>query len=159
MNDKIKACCENCANSDSYCNKRGFCNWYDGIGQTPEQRIAELEAENKELKDRISQAEKMVDVRKLVKPLQWVDTNNKTRSDCRLGNLWICVYAAQWTPDPNSDLWFIGHSASSEQCIDSLSHIDNDATNLEEAKRCAQDWLVSLVANACGLESEVQNDK
>lgn len=107
----------------------------------------------------ISQMGKMVDVRKLVKPLQWVDTNNKTRSDCRLGNLWICVYAAQWTPDPNLDSWFIGHSDSSEQCIDSLSHIDNDARNLEEAKEAAQDWLVSLVANACGLESEVRNER
>lgn len=116
-----------------------------------------LETENKEMKDHIADIGKMVDIRKLVKPLVWVDTNNKTRSDCRLGNLWICVYAAQWTPDPNLDLWFIGHSDSSEQCIDSLSHIDNDATNLEEAKEAAQDWLVSLVANACGLESEVRN--
>lgn len=107
----------------------------------------------------ISQTGKMVDIRKLVKPLVWVDTNNKTRSDCRLGNLWICVYAAQWTPDPNLDSWFIGHSDSSEQCIDSLSHIDNDARNLEEAKQFAQDWLVSLVANACGLESEVRNER
>lgn len=111
-----------------------------------------LESENAELKDHISQAEKMVDVRKLVKPLQWIDTNDGTRSDCRIGNIWICVYAAMWTQDPNSDLWFIGHSDSSEQCIDSLSHIDHNAKNLEEAKQFAQDWLVSLVSNACGIE-------
>lgn len=47
-------------------------------------------------------------------------------------------------------------NAKLEEQLDSLSHIDNDATNLEEAKQYAQDWLVSFVANACGLKSGVR---
>jgi len=53
MNDKIKACCENCDKCDkrdfrcsqtgSLVNKCEYCSYYYGIEQTPDQRIAELE--------------------------------------------------------------------------------------------------------------------
>ena len=66
--DKIKACCKNCdwfsedddLQNVSYCGLRGasvlaynddFCSDYDGDGQRPNQRIAELKAENKRLSD------------------------------------------------------------------------------------------------------------
>lgn len=165
MNNKngIEIKCDNCTHHcrkdiDNLCCQHGDFYAFLVSRKALEARIAELESISIMSKndDKIDTIKKRVDfVKPIAKRLTWVDTNNKTRSDCRLGNLWICVYAAQWTPDPNLDLWFIGHSDSSEQCIDSLSHIDNNATNLEEAKRCAQDWLVSLVANVC--ESEVRN--
>jgi cell division protein FtsB len=70
MENKKKACCENCEYSAMYkgklacdmldlqVSKNDYCSpYYIGDGITPEQRIAELEAENAELKTRVQQFE------------------------------------------------------------------------------------------------------
>ena len=150
MKDKngIEIKCENCEYRKpclecATCENGGF----KPKGKALEARIAELEAENAELKDHISKSEKMVDVRKLVKPLVWeYDEDDEIYSApisprCRKF-LQVSVFCEKM----KSGFWRV--------CTDCIVC---DRKTPEEAKEAAQDWLVSLVANVCGLESEVQN--
>ena len=153
MSDKIKARCENCDKNDfqwvttgGLVNKCEYCSYYYGDGQTPEQRIAELEAENAKLYEALTLAyvkgKSDVDVRKFVKPLQWeYDEDDEIYSApisprCRKF-LQVSVFCEKM----KSGYWRV--------CTDCIVC---DRKTPEEAKEAAQDWLVSLVANACGLE-------
>ena len=162
MKDKIKACCENCANSDSYCNKRGFCNWYDGIGQTPEQRIFELEAENAKLEETLQQLQDGIatayrkgrrdalDIRSHVFPIRWEDYVGKNSFRGYIGLARVCYFKVN-IDDYQTDIYFC---IKDQEKISSIQLLCAPKMLNRAACQWCQDWLVSLVANACGLESE-----
>lgn len=132
-----------------------------------------LEAENKELKDRISQAEKMVDVRKLVKPLQW-EIENVYNNFCiedtdffaKCGDFLFTITHVRNDCSISCETKEIKYFQDSiivnvkyESCVKLITQIyiensvQSNIIDLNKAKQAAQDWLVSLVANACGSEA------
>ena len=104
-----------------------------------------LEGENKEMKDHIADIGKMVDIRKLVKPLVWEHSDEDELFKESWSNDIFTIYKSD--TDGNFELFLHHH------------HFLDNYQTLDKAKQYAQDWLVSLVANACGLESEVRNDR
>lgn len=233
MNDKIKACCENCRfYTGKQCDTNG--NWYDECSLYADdcsqpcedfeiakearlkQRIAELEAENEKWRDafggrtpeeakrdfdniiqdlidckagkrkeaieivanHISQMGKMLDIRKLVKPLVWEckEYMNSAHKDtdwiAEIGNLKFEIThiracsdrsdVVQLTVNYNEPLFkpIARHFAGFEEIVIKEFELEEfeDATleQINMLKQAAQDWLVSLVANACGLESEAR---
>lgn len=136
-----------------------------------------LEAENAELKDHISKSEKMVDVRKLVKPLKW-EIKNVYNNFCiedtdffaKSGDFLFTITHVRNDCSISCETKEIKYFQDSiivevkyESCVKLITQIyiensvQSNIIDLNKAKQAAQDWLVSLVANACGLESEVQN--
>lgn len=109
--------------------------------------IEQLEAENKQLKDHISQAEKMVDVHKLVKPLVWEKCDGEDMWYCRLENGKINLIDLVIIKEDGE--YTFGYGGN-------VGYLPAHKT-LKSCQQFVQDWLVSLVSNACGLESEVRN--
>lgn len=180
MKDKngIEIKCENCEYRNpclecATCENGGF----KPKGKALEARIAELEAENAELKDHISKSEKMVDVRQLVKPLQW-EIENVYNNFCiedtdffaKCGDFLFTITHVRNECSISCETKEIKYFQDSiivkvkyESCVKLITQIyiensvQSNIIDLNKAKQAAQDWLVSLVANVCGLESEVRN--
>ena len=132
MSDKIKASCENCGK----CDKSDFrCSQTGSLVN---------KCEYCSYYDGNGQTSR-IDVRKLVKPLVWKPLDDTGEFfECEIGDfIWEVESDYEFTS-------FIHHwNLRTGDC-------SYEFDTLEEAKIFVQDWLVSLVANACGLESEVR---
>lgn len=141
MNDKIerpKAYCENCdrcekngyrcARTGALVNKAEYCSYYYGEGQTPEQRIAELEA--------APRAITADDVRKAVKELVWKGNEENYK--------WVDVSGLTFEI-ANSRGRFVG--CVNGRAIPSII----EQTDMLEGQKAFQDWLIDLILSALGL--------
>lgn len=107
-----------------------------------------LEAENAELKDRISQAEKMADIRKLVKPLVWSQYAGDEDGYEIIHKTTFSRYYKLQIIELNEQISIFLF----DDCV-----CQDFKGSIEEAKNYAYEKLCELVANVCGLESEAQN--
>lgn len=112
-----------------------------------------LEAENKELKHYIVDIGKMADIRELVKPIFWEDYVGKNSFRGYIGFARVCYFKVN-IDDYQTDIYFC---IKDGEKISSISLLCAPKMLNRAACQWCQDWLVSLVANACGLESEVRN--
>ena len=117
-----------------------------------EARIAELEDENKELKDHITKSEKMVDVRKLVKPLQWSKKRQRYEFILPLSQTINIEFYIHKGVDKYTGLSKILKSSIFDDTALSIEEIIVHS-NLNRVIRATNEAIVSLVANACGLKA------
>lgn len=129
-------------------------NQYQNISNLLRQLEAEnkeLKAENKILLDDLSKVQadcfkcEHGDVRKLVKPLVWEYDEDDEIYSAPISMYGKYLQVSVFCEKMKSGYWRV--------CTDCIVC---DRKTPEEAKEAAQDWLVSLVANACGSESEVR---